>query len=118
MGIIDLLFCLACFSTGRYLLGLDTATLQTLTVVTLVFSGQSVLYVARERRHIWNSRPGKLLMASSVVDVGIITALAAAGILMHPLPIAIITGLFVAAAVFAFLLDSVKLMLFRRLKIA
>ncbi|MEI9924330.1 MAG: hypothetical protein WDN50_13100 [Bradyrhizobium sp.] len=58
MGMVDLLFCVACFSTGRFLLNLDIGTLQTLTVVTLVFSGQAVFYVARERQtplalHAW-----------------------------------------------------------------
>src|SRR3984885_13985074 len=58
MGIVDLMFCIACFSTGRFLLNLDNGTLQTLTVVTLVFSGQALIYVARERQHLWSSRPG------------------------------------------------------------
>src|SRR6202042_960008 len=53
MGVIDLIFCVGCFAVGRYWLKLDTVTLRTLTVVTLVFSGQAVFYVARERRHLW-----------------------------------------------------------------
>ena len=40
MGVVDLMFCVACLATGRFLLGLDTETLRTLTVITLVFSGQ------------------------------------------------------------------------------
>jgi len=59
MGMVDLLFCIVCLTIGKFLLGLDTATLRTLTVVTLVFSGQAIFYVARERRHIWSSRPGR-----------------------------------------------------------
>jgi H+-transporting ATPase len=118
MGGFDLLFCIACFATGKYLLGLDTEVLRTMTVVTLVFSGQAVFYVARERHHLWSSRPGPWLVVSSVVDVSIITLLAVNGVLMRPLPIAIVTGLFAAAFTFAFLLDTVKLALFRRLRIA
>ena len=41
MGVVDLLFCVACFSTGKFLLGLDTDMLRTMAVVTLVFSGQA-----------------------------------------------------------------------------
>jgi H+-transporting ATPase len=118
MGIVDLLFCVACFSTGRFLLNLDIGTLQTLTVVTLVFSGQAVFYVARERQHLWRSMPGKWLLVSSAVDLMLISFLAVNGFLMKPLAIAIVAGLFVAAIIFSLLLDSVKVVLFRRFEIA
>jgi H+-transporting ATPase len=118
MGIFDLLFCVACFSTGRYLIKLDIGALQTLTVVTLVFSGQALFYVARERQHLWSSRPGKWLVASSAVDLTLISFLAINGFLMRPLAVAIVAGLFVAAMIFSFLLDAVKVFLFRRLEIA
>jgi H+-transporting ATPase len=118
MGIFDLLFCLACFSTGRFLLNLDTGTLQTLTVVTLVFSGQAVFYVARERQHLWNSLPGKWLIICSAVDLTLISLLAVNGVLMRPLAIAIVAGLLAAAVIFSLLLDLLKVALFRRLRIA
>jgi H+-transporting ATPase len=118
MGTFDLLFCVTCFSIGRFLLNLDTGTLQTLTVVTLVFSGQAVFYVARERQHLWSSRPGKWLIVSSALDLTLISLLAVYGVLMRPLAIAIVAGLFVAAAIFSLLLDLVKVALFQRLKIA
>jgi H+-transporting ATPase len=62
MGLFDLLFCVTCFATGKYLLDLDTGTLRTLAVV--------------------------------------------------------IACLFVAAMVLAVVLDVVKLVIFRQLKIA
>jgi H+-transporting ATPase len=118
MGMFDLLFCVACFSTGRFIFNLDTGTLQTLTVVTLVFSGQAVFYVARERQHLWSSRPGKWLIISSAVDLTLISLLAVNGILMRPLAVAIVASLFAAAIIFSFLLDLVKVVLFSRLGIA
>jgi H+-transporting ATPase len=118
MGVVDLLFCVGCLAVGRFALGLDLATLRTLTVVTLVFSGQAVFYVSRERRHLWSSRPGRWLLLSSVVDLSLISVLAANGLLMSALPIEIIAGLLGAAIVFAFVLDSVKLIVFRMLQIA
>lgn len=118
LGVFDLLFCVSSLVTGKYLLGLDLMTLRTLTVVTLVFSGQAVFYVSRERQHIWSSVPGRWLVASSVVDLTIISVLAINGAVMTALPIAIVSGLFVAAIIFAFLLDIAKVTLFRRLKIA
>ena len=118
MGAFDLLFCVACFASGRYALGLDTGTLRTLSVVTLVFSGQAVFYVARERQHLWSSVPGRWLVASSIADLTIVSVLAINGILMNPLPIAIVAGLLAASVAFAFVLDAVKGILFRRLLIA
>src|SRR3984885_14710062 len=118
LGLFDLLFCVACLSTGRFLLNLDTGPLQTLTAVTLVFSGQAVFYVARERQHLWSSRPRKWLIISSVVDLMLISLLAVNGVLMRPLAIAIVAGLFAAAIVFSLILDSVKVVLFHRFKIA
>jgi H+-transporting ATPase len=118
LGLIDLVFCVGCLAIGRFWIGLDTKTLQTMTVVILVFSGQAVFYVAREREHLWSSRPGKWLIVCSTVDLALISVLAGAGILMAPLPVDIIAGLFAAAAGFALLLDGVKLFLFRRLAVA
>jgi len=118
MGVVDLLFGITCFSTGRFLLNLDIGALQTLTVVTLVFSGQALFYVARERQHLWSSRPGKWLIISSAVDLTLISFLAINGVLMKPLAIDVVAGLFAAAIIFSFVLDAVKVLLFRRLGIA
>jgi H+-transporting ATPase len=118
LGLFDLSFCIASFATGKFALGLDADTLRTLSVVTLVFSGQAVFYVVRERQRLWSSRPGKWLVASSVVDLSLVSILAINGLLMKPLPIAIVAGIFVSGIALALLLDEVKVILFRRLKIA
>ncbi len=86
--------------------------------MTLVFSGQAVFYVARERRHLWSSRPGYWLLASSAVDLAIVGTLAINGVLMAPLPIAIVASVFTAACVLAIVLDAIKVILFARLQIA
>jgi H+-transporting ATPase len=118
LGFCDLVFCIASLAVGRFVVGLDSVTLRTLTVVTLVYSGQSIFYVSRERRHLWSSRPGSWLIASSVLDIALFSTLATQGILMAPLPATIVACLFGAAIVLAFCLDTVKVMLFRRLAIA
>jgi H+-transporting ATPase len=51
-------------------------------------------------------------------DLGFISTLAANGILMTALPIAILGELFLAAVTFAFILDTVKLLAFRRFAVA
>jgi len=118
LGFCDLVFCIASVATGRFGLGLDDETLRTLTVVTLVYSGQAIFYVSRERRHLWSSRPGSWLIASSILDIALFTTFATQGILMAPLPATIVASLFGAAIVLAFCLDTVKVMLFRRFAVA
>ncbi len=117
LGIVDLVFCVLCLAMGKFVLGLDAATLRTLTVATLVFGGQAVLYIARERRHLWSSRPGRWLVLSSVIDILVVSTLALNGWLMAPLPPAILGGVFAAAVVLAVVLDAVKVVLFRALRI-
>ena len=115
MGLVDLLFCGSCLVVGKYVLHLDIASLRTLTVVSLVFSGQALFYVAREREHMWSSRPGRWLLVGSVVDLGLVSAAALNGILMTALPAEILAEMFGATIVFAFVLDTVKVLVFRRL---
>jgi H+-transporting ATPase len=117
MGIVDLMFCVVCLATGKFVIGLDTETLRTLTVITLVFSGQALFYVARERQHIWSSLPGRWLILSSITDLGLISVLAINGFLMAAIPVGILAGVFVAAIIFAFVLDAMKSVLFRQLAV-
>mgnify|MGYP005817913019 CR=1 FL=1 len=81
-----------------------------------MFSGQGSYYVVRERRRIWSSRPSAIVLASSAADLLIVPTLAWAGILMAPLPLSLILSVFGAAVVFAFLLDEVKVNVFRLLR--
>jgi len=114
MGLVDLAFCAGVLAIGKYHLRLDIETLRTLTLVTLVFSGQALFYVVRERHHLWSSRPSTTVIACSIADLLIIPTLAVSGTLMAPLPIATVLSLFAAATAFAFALDVIKLAIFRR----
>jgi H+-transporting ATPase len=118
MGVVDLMFCVACLATGKFVIGLDTDTLRTLTVITLVFSGQALFYVVREREHLWSSPPGRWLVLSSIIDVTLMSALALNGFLMTPIPLGTLIGVFLAAIIFTFVLDAAKSFLFLRLAVA
>jgi H+-transporting ATPase len=109
LGLSKLAFSTSLLALGKFRLGLSTHALQTLAFVTLVFGNQAVLYVLRERRHMWASRPSNWVLASSVIDIGIVLALALSGTLMDPLPARIIAAIFFAAIGFAFILDQIKL---------
>jgi H+-transporting ATPase len=118
MGLGELLFCTAIFAYGAYRMGLGIGALQTLAFVTIVFGNQATTYTNRERRHLWSSRPSYWLVGSSIVDILIAATLSIAGIAMTPLPPWIVATTLVAAAVFAVILDLVKVPAFRRLGIS
>ena len=109
LGLCKLAFSTAILAVGKFRLELGPTELQTLAFVTLVFGNQAVLYALRERRHMWASRPSNWVLASSVIDIGIVLALALSGTLMEPLAARVITGIFIAAIGFAFILDRIKL---------
>lgn len=62
--------------------------------------------------------PSRWLIESSAVDVAIASTLAISGIAMSPLPVAVVGGIFGAAAAFAVVLDFAKVPVLSRLKIA
>jgi H+-transporting ATPase len=118
LGCCLLAFCTAALLIGKYRLGIDTGALQTLAMIALVFGGEATLYSVRERRHLWSSRPGTWVIVASIGDVLVISALAVFGVGMRPLPVEVVASVLSAALLFAFLLDLVKVPVFRRLQVA
>jgi H+-transporting ATPase len=95
-------------AVGKFQLGFSPEKLQTLAFVTLVFGNQAVLFVLRERHHMWTSRPSNWVLASSVADIAIVAALALSGSLMEPVTWRVLVAVIVAAAGFAVILDQIK----------
>jgi hypothetical protein len=60
----------------------------------------------------------RVLVISSVADIAIAATLAVGGIAMTPLPTVLVAGTLVAAVIFAFILDLIKVPVFSRLGIA
>jgi H+-transporting ATPase len=109
LGVCKLAFSTAVLAFGKYRLGLSPGELQTLALVILVFGAQGLLYVVRERRRMWSSKPSVWVVAASAADVAIVSTLAISGTLMAPLPWRVLAGVLVATAGFALILDQVKL---------
>jgi H+-transporting ATPase len=110
-------FSTAALALARFRAGLDGAALQTFAFAALAFGNQALLYAVRERRRLWRSRPGAWVLASSAVDIGIVSTLAATGILMEPLPWPYLAAVLAGAALFALVLDQVKLAVLSRFEI-
>jgi H+-transporting ATPase len=118
MGIGELVFCTSILAFGAYRTGFDIGALRTLAFIVIVFGNQATMYTNRERRHLWSSHPSFWVIVSSVADLLIASTLAIGGIAMTPLPAWTVAGTLAAAAVFAVILDMVKVPAFRRLGIA
>jgi H+-transporting ATPase len=112
--------CLLLFAVlvvGKFQMGFGIEVLRTLSLVALVFGSEATLYSIRERRRLWSSRPSIWVVVSTVCDILIVSTLAARGIGMSPLSIFVVGGTLVASAVFVFLLDFAKVLVFHRLGI-
>ncbi len=117
MGTCELVFCTAILAIGKFRLGLGIETLRTVAFVAIVFGNQATTYTNRERRHMGSARPSRWLIGSSVIDVLIASTLAICGVAMSPLPVFAVGEILLAAAVFAFLADFVKVPVFKQLGI-
>ncbi len=118
MGLCELLFCTALLAVARFRLGLEIETLRTLAFVAIVFGNQATMYANRTRQGFWSIRPSSWLVLSSVTDLLIACTLANRGVAMAPLPLLVMGGTLLAAGLFAFVVDIVKVPVFSRLKIA
>ncbi len=112
-----LVFSFGILLIGRNVFHLAGDPLQTLLFVMLVFTGQANVYLVRERRHLWASLPSRWMLVSTVVDVAIVSFLAAQGILMAAIDPALIAGLLVLVLIYLVGLDFLKLRLFTYLKL-
>jgi H+-transporting ATPase len=117
LGLFKLCYCLSILAIGWFHFGLSASQMQTLTFLTLILAGQANTYAMRERGRLWNSRPARVMIMASLADITLVTSLAVAGLMMAPLPAAIVAGLFVTTAAFALGLDTIKVSVFRHVQI-
>jgi H+-transporting ATPase len=117
LGAFRLLYLVAILSLSWYALGLSADQMQTMTFVMLGFAGQGNVYVLRERGRLWHSRPAPIMVLASACDLILMGGLAAVGVVMSALPVAVIALLAAATVVFTLAMDSIKLAVFARLRI-
>ncbi|MBS0652156.1 MAG: plasma-membrane proton-efflux P-type ATPase [Verrucomicrobia bacterium] len=93
---------------GTHILHLSILELRTLVFLTLVFTGQATVYLIRERKHFWHSRPSYWMLGASLLDIAIVSFLAVQGILMAPIPLFIVLELLIVTAIYFVSLDFIK----------
>ncbi len=112
-----LLLSFGVYLSGRNLLHLPLAELQTLIFAMLVFSGQGTIYLVRERDPFWSSRPSRSLIISSLIDITVVTLIVTLGFLVTPIPLVYTLTLLAVIIVYLALVDLVKVQVFRWLKV-
>ncbi|MBU6427957.1 MAG: HAD-IC family P-type ATPase, partial [Cyanobacteria bacterium REEB65] len=95
---------------ARYL---PLAQLRTLVFLLLVFTSQGAVYLVRERGHFWKSIPSCWMLLASVLDLLVVSSWAIGGILMAPLPAALVGETFCIVAAALAGLDFAKVAIFR-----
>jgi H+-transporting ATPase len=114
LGSLVLFLSFGLFFYGRNVLGLPLPQLQTLVFLMLVFTGQGMVYLIRERRHFWHSVPSRWMLLSSFVDVTLVCVFAIKGILMAPLPATVVGFTILTCGLYLVGLDFVKVPIFQR----
>lgn len=104
---------IALFIGSRYFhLAFDQ--LRTFIMLALIFTSQFRVYIVRERRYFWSSRPGRELLIATAATVVIFALLGVYGLIVPPITpfqMLFILGL---SAIFTFAIDYPKYLAFRR----
>ncbi|MBX3063767.1 MAG: plasma-membrane proton-efflux P-type ATPase [Anaerolineae bacterium] len=108
-----LAFSFMAYFYGRDVLQLDSAQLQTLVFLMLVYISQANVYIVRERRHLWSSRPSPWMLLATAFDLILVGILAVGGILMTAISPLILLQLLAATVIFTCILDLLKSAIFR-----
>lgn len=116
MALLVLFFSFSVFLIGKHLLHLSLKELQTLAFLTLVFTGLGNIYLVRERKHFWNSRPSNWLFFVTGIDLILVILMASYGIFLIPLPFILIAVLLIATVFYLFVVDFLKIRIFSFLK--
>ena len=105
---------------GRSHLGLNNIErLQTFIFDFLVFSSLLNVIVVRERKHFWESRPKKFLVASILIDIIVVLLISTFGVYrLAPIPLEIaLLALAYSFAICFLINDFIKVTLIRRLRV-
>ncbi len=109
LALLILILSFGIFFWARRQLRLPLPQLQTLVFVMLVFNGQATVYLVRERRHFWSSRPSRWLLTSSLLDILIVSVMATQGILMAPIRPGLVGGVLLLVLLYLVVVDFIKI---------
>jgi len=99
---------------GLHYFHFDLERLQAFVMLQLIFTSQFRVYLVRERKHFWSSRPGNELLVSTVVTLIVFTLLGVYGVIVPALTLFEVLFILGFSAVFTLILDPIKYWGFRK----
>jgi H+-transporting ATPase len=108
-----LLLSLGTVGVARWALGFPMSQVQTAGFLVLVLGGQANVYLVRERRRFWQSRPSSWLLLASGLDLAFVTLLVTRSWLMPPVPGYLVALIALATIAVLVLLDAIKVRVYR-----
>ena len=99
------------------ILKLPQAQMNTFIFDMLVFSGLFTVFIVRERGRFWHSRPSKWMLAATVGDILVISALSIFGILIPSISAMDVLIVLAITLVSMVVIDEFKSFIFRHYKI-
>jgi len=107
---------IALFIGTRYF-HLELGQLQTFMMLMLVFTSQFRVYIVRERKYFWSSRPGRELMLSTAGALVLFSLLGVFGLIVTPIAAYHVLFILGFSAAFTFAIDYPKYLAFRKFKL-
>ena len=117
VGMFFFIIELIVFFTGMKHFGLDLLGMQTLILLSLVYTGQLGIYIVRERGHFWQSWPHKYVAATLWFAIVLVTLMGVYGVAMVKLPLNEIGMTFAICAAAILITDLPKHWAYKRLGI-
>ncbi|MHB8280122.1 MAG: plasma-membrane proton-efflux P-type ATPase [Candidatus Humimicrobiaceae bacterium] len=102
---------------SRKYFNLDLISLQGFVTLLLVFTSMFKIFIVRERRHFWSSRPGMLLVIISTLALISFILIGTFGFIIPKLNINYILFLLGISLIFTVISDFPKYYLFKKLKL-
>ena len=99
---------------GLYYFGLGSNALQTLVLLTLVFTSQFRVLVVRERGHFWASYPGRELTISTIGTLMAFVLLGVFGVIIPQLTLSEVILILGFSAAFTLMIDFPKCYVFKK----
>ena len=101
--------------TGRNLFHLNGEGLRTFVLLMLVFTSQFRIYLVRERRHFWDSRPGRGILISSTAAIVVFSLLGIFGGIIQGLGVFPVLFVLAFSGLFTLAVELPKYYIFERL---
>jgi len=102
---------------GTHYFHLELGQLQTFMMLMLVFTSQFRVYIVRERKYFWCSRPGRELMLSTAGALVLFSLLGVFGLIVTPTAAYHVLFILGFSAAFTFAIDYPKYLAFRKFKL-